>query len=190
MILLNISAFLTYIILTSITPGPSNILVMNEANKHGFWGSWKFNGGIFFGFAFLGILSAIFTVGLYHSHSICRTLLKIAGASYMTYLAFHVLISGKGEKENPSKSSFLEGFIVQTLNVKSILFFLTVLSTFIIPTHSSYSYIMLCPFFIAILLGWSALLIWAGFGVILKKLFTKYNNLFKFLIALLLLYFL
>lgn len=52
---MNIAAFLSYIIITSVTPGPSNLLMMNEARRYGFKGAWKFNSGILTGFALLGI---------------------------------------------------------------------------------------------------------------------------------------
>ena len=53
-------------IITSITPGPSNILMMNEAKRFSFLGSWKFMIGILAGFAVLGIMSGVFTTGLYN----------------------------------------------------------------------------------------------------------------------------
>ncbi len=61
---MSIIAFLSYVIMTSITPGPSNTLMMNEAQRFGFIGSWRFNTGILSGFAVLGILSGVFTIGL------------------------------------------------------------------------------------------------------------------------------
>ncbi|GHI00342.1 hypothetical protein AM1BK_38840 [Neobacillus kokaensis] len=36
---MSIVAFLSYVIIKSITPGPSNILMMNEARRFGFAGS-------------------------------------------------------------------------------------------------------------------------------------------------------
>ena len=63
---MSITAFLSYVIITSITPGPSNILMMKEAKRFGFFGSWRFMIGILTGFAVLGIMSGVFTTSLYH----------------------------------------------------------------------------------------------------------------------------
>lgn len=135
---MSLIAFLSYVIITSITPGPSNILMLNEARRFGFLGSWRFMIGILTGFAALGIISGVFTTGLYNLVPIIEPYFKIAGMIYLLYLAWRVGLS-KSSKENFSdvKSSFLSGFIFQLINVKSILFFLTVMSAFILPFNYS-----------------------------------------------------
>ena len=185
---MNIVAFLSYVIITSITPGPSNILMMNEGRRFGFLASWKFNSGILAGFAVLGILSGVFTTSLYNWIPLVEPYFKIAGATYLLYLAWKVgLHKSSGKDTSNVKSSFLSGFIFQLINVKSILFFLTVMSAFILPFYNSYksigSYLTL-----AIFLGWIALLLWSGFGSIFKKFFFKYDKSFRFIMSLLLIY--
>ncbi|AGE65681.1 lysine exporter protein [Bacillus subtilis XF-1] len=175
-------------ILTSITPGPSNILMMNEARQFGFIGSWRFNSGILAGFAVLGILSGVFTIGLYNWIPVAEPYFKIAGAVYLLYLAWQVGMSKKAKKDSEDvHSSFLSGFIFQIINVKSILFFLTLMSAFILPfQHSMTSVILYLT--LAIILGWLALLLWSGFGSVFKKLFDKYDKAFRTIMCLLLVY--
>ncbi|MCY8989762.1 LysE family translocator [Bacillus atrophaeus] len=185
---MSIIAFLSYVIMTSITPGPSNILMMNEAQSFGFIGSWRFNTGILSGFAVLGILSGVFTIGLYNWIPVVEPYFKIAGAVYLLYLAWQVGFPKSSKKDSTYKhSSFLSGFIFQILNIKSILFFLTVMSAFILPFHHSIKSIILY-LTLAIFLGWLALLLWSGFGSIFKKLFVKYDKAFRFIMYLLLIY--
>ena len=181
-------AFLSYVIITSITPGPSNILMMNEARKFGFVGSWRFNSGILIGFAVLGMISGIFTASLYNWIPVVKPYFKIAGAVYLLYLTYQVGFpksSGKDAKD--VKSSFLSGFIIQVINIKSILFFLTVMSAFILPFNHSMESIV---FYVAltIILGWLALLLWSGFGSILKNFLAKYDRLFRVIMCGLLIY--
>lgn len=122
-------AFLSYVIITSITPGPSNIILMNEARSFGFIGSWRFISGILAGFAVLGIMSGLFTTGLYNFIPIVEPYFKVAGVIYLLYLAWQVgLNKSSAESTNNMHSSFLSGFIFQIINVKSILFFLLVMS--------------------------------------------------------------
>lgn len=85
---MSIIAFLSYVIITSITPGPSNILMMNEARRFGFVGAWQFNTGILAGFAVLGMVSGIFTAGLYSWIPVVEPYFKLAGAAYLLYLAW------------------------------------------------------------------------------------------------------
>lgn len=185
---MNIAAFLSYVIITSVTPGPSNILMMNEGRKFGFIKSWKFNSGILAGFALLGLLSGVFTTSLYDSIPLVEPYFKAAGAAYLLYLAWRVgFRKGTGEDSSIERSSFLSGFIFQLINIKSILFFLTVMSIFILPYYTSYEAI---GFYLSlsILLGWTALLLWSGFGSMFKKFFSEYDKFFRVIMSLLLVY--
>ncbi|MEC5424715.1 LysE family transporter [Virgibacillus sp. C22-A2] len=185
---MSIVAFLSYVMVTSITPGPSNILMMNEARKYGFVGSWKFSSGILAGFAVLGTISGVATTGLYNWIPVVEPYFKIAGAVYLLYLAWQVGLP-KSSKDNFSdvKSSFLSGFIIQIINVKSILFLLTVMSAFILPFNNSIKSIVFY-LTLAIFLGWLALLLWSGFGSLFKKVFAKHDRAFRLIMCLLLIY--
>ncbi|WP_249596649.1 LysE family translocator [Peribacillus frigoritolerans] len=185
---MSIIAFLSYVMITSITPGPSNILLMNEARRFGFFGSWKFTGGILAGFAVLGIMSGVFTTSLYNWIPIVEPYFKIAGAAYLLYLAWQISMA-KGSKKDTRdvQSSFLSGFILQILNVKSILFYLTVLSAFILPFNESVKFVAIY-LALTILLGWMALLLWSGFGSLFKDFFAKYDKSFRLIMCLLLIY--
>lgn len=185
---LNIVAFLSYVIITSITPGPSNILMMNEARRFGFLGSWRFICGILAGFAALGIMSGVFTTSLYNWIPVLEPYFKIAGATYLIYLAWQISLSKGSKKDSRDiKSSCLSGFIFQIINVKSILFFLTLMSAFILPFNYSPKLIVMY-LVLAIFLGWLALILWAGFGSLFKNLFVKHDKSFRLIMCLLLIY--
>jgi cysteine/O-acetylserine efflux protein len=185
---MSIIAFFSYVIITSITPGPSNILMMNEARRYGFFGAWRFNSGILVGFAVLGIVSGIFTTSLYNWIPVVEPYLKIAGAAYLLYLAWQVSFSNGPKKDSSDvQSSFLSGFIFQIINVKSILFFLTVMSAFILPFNDSLTFVVIY-LALAIFLGWLALLLWSGFGSLFKKFFVKNDKAFRLIMCSLLIY--
>ncbi|MCM3674675.1 LysE family transporter [Peribacillus simplex] len=185
---MSIIAFLSYVMITSITPGPSNILLMNEARRFGFFGSWKFTSGILAGFAVLGIMSGVFTTSLYNWIPIVEPYFKIAGAAYLLYLAWQISIPKGSKKESRDvQSSFLSGFVLQIINVKSILFYLTVLSAFILPFNESLKFVAIY-LALTIFLGWMALLLWSGFGSLFKDFFAKHDKSFRLIMCLLLIY--
>ncbi|MGX8178403.1 LysE family transporter [Exiguobacterium artemiae] len=185
---MNVAAFLSYVIITSITPGPSNLLMMNEARHFGFVGAWKFNGGILTGFAFLGLLSAGFTAGLDQLLPMLEPYLQLAGVAYLLYLAWKIgFPKPTSGKTIDMQATFLSGFVFQMINVKSILFFLTVLSTFILP-HSGSAVQTMVYLGYTILLGWAALLLWSAFGSLFSRFFTRYDRLFRFTMSALLVY--
>ncbi|MDQ0861053.1 LysE family transporter [Bacillus sp. V2I10] len=185
---MNFTAFLSYVIITSFTPGPSNILVMNEARRFGFKGSIRFNSGIISGFIILGAVTSLMTTSLYKWVPMVEPYFKVVGASYLLYLAWKITFSKKNnDKDIYGKSSFFSGLFFQILNIKSILYFLTAASTFILPYVNSNISIL---FFVCltILIGCAALLLWAIFGSAFKKVFAKYDKIINLIMCLLLIY--
>ncbi|WP_245671361.1 hypothetical protein [Pseudobacillus wudalianchiensis] len=61
------------------------------------------------------------------------------------------------------------------------------MSAFILPFNHSLTSIVLY-LTVTILLGWTALLLWSGFGSIFKDFFSKYDKSFRLIMSLLLLY--
>ncbi|WP_369473776.1 LysE family translocator [Staphylococcus equorum] len=62
-----------------------------------------------------------------------ESFLKIFGFLYLIYLAYKTYTSTKRSVNNEAYSSFKSGFLFQILNMKSLLFFITLLGAFIIP---------------------------------------------------------
>ncbi|WP_019393611.1 LysE family transporter [Priestia filamentosa] len=189
---MNFTAFLSYIIITSITPGPSNLLMMNEARKFGFKRSLPFNIGILSGFIILGILTSLLTTSLYKWMykwmPMIEPYFKIVGAVYLLYLAWKIAFSKGGKDEGiNNQSSFFSGLFFQIFNIKSTLYFLTAMSTFVLPYNSSNITIL---FFMSltIVIGCVALLLWAVFGSAFKKIFSKHNKAINIVMCLLLIY--
>lgn len=55
-------AFLSYVMLTTFTPGPNNIMSMSTASKYGFRKSLRFTSGVFAGFClFMATVSFVAT---------------------------------------------------------------------------------------------------------------------------------
>ncbi|MCY8235192.1 LysE family transporter [Priestia endophytica] len=185
---MNFTAFLSYIIITSITPGPSNLLMMNEARKFGFKRSLPFNIGILSGFIVLGILTSLLTTSLYKWMPMIEPYFKVVGAVYLLYLAWKIAFSKGGKDEGiDNQSSFFSGLFFQILNVKSILYFLTAMSTFVLP-YSRSNITILFFMSLTIVIGCVALLLWAVFGSAFKKIFSKYNKTINIVMCLLLIY--
>ncbi|MGF9858023.1 LysE family transporter [Priestia endophytica] len=185
---MNFTAFLSYIIITSITPGPSNLLMMNEARRFGFKRSLPFNIGILSGFIILGIVTSLLTTSLYKWIPMIEPYFKVVGAVYLLYLAWKIAFSKGGKEEDiDNQSSFFSDLFFQILNVKSILYFLTALSTFVLPYSGSNItiFFFMC---LTIVIGCVALLLWAVFGSAFKKLFSKYNKTINIVMCLLLVY--
>ena len=95
-------SILVYTVIMTFTPGPNNIMSMNNAKRLGFKRGIKFNFGILIGSFFVMLLCLFFSSFLYNVIPKVQFPMKILGAAYMIYLIIKTIIpSQKGNvKEN------------------------------------------------------------------------------------------
>ncbi|RIP37015.1 LysE family translocator [Staphylococcus gallinarum] len=181
------AAFLIYVFVTSITPGPSNLYIFDSTKAFGIKGAQKFIEGILAGFLFLAILS-VGLLFLFEDIIVkIEVILKYLGFFYLIYLSYKTYQSSRKTITNHTYQSFKAGFLLQILNMKSLLFFTTLVGAFILPIANKgetvYLYMIM-----AVLIGWLCLLAWSLLGNFLQKYIEHYDRPFKILMSLLLLY--
>jgi len=116
--------------------------------------------------------------------------LTLSGVGYMLYLAFKILTSKEGDRDNEGEDKrnlFLVGILLQFVNPKGILFGITVVATYILPYYSS----SVSYFFFSLFLGIVGILStfsWALFGSAFQKILQQYRQPFNIVMALLLVY--
>jgi len=185
----NLSAFLIYVFVVTFTPGPNNIMSMVNGMRYRFRRILPFQAGLFAGFVIIMLVCGLLNVALAGLVPAAEIWLKIAGAIYMLYLAYHILRSGPVEEGEGEKATatFRFGFTMQFLNVKVILYGVTVYSSFITITYRDPLSIAL----FALLLAAIALVsttVWALGGNALRALVRKNYRIFNFVMAGLLVY--
>ena len=180
-------AFLTYIIIVAITPGPNNIMSMNNAIQKGFRKALPFNLGIFAGFIFVLILCTVFSSLLFTLIPRIQFPLKMLGASYMLYLAVKPFLPSKKRETKDVSGSFLIGAVLQLINPKLMIYGITAISSFILPWFTG---IPILAFFIFLLsfVGFACTICWSFFGSLLSKIFNKYGRVINIVMAVLLIY--
>jgi len=182
-------SFLVFVVITSFTPGPNNIMAMALANKHGLQKTTKFCLGVGLGFFVITLLCGFFNILLTKVMPFIELPLTLFGAGYMLYLAFKIL-TGKdhdGGNDERNKNLFFSGFLLQFVNPKGILFGITVVATFILPYYDSYSSYLLFSLFLG-MVGVMSTFSWALSGSIFQKLLSRYRKPFNVAMALLLVY--
>jgi cysteine/O-acetylserine efflux protein len=185
----NFTAFLSYILITSFTPGPNNIMSMTNASRYSFRKSFTFNIGIFFGFFIIIGLSSVFSITLISLIPSIKSAMTWIGAAYILWLAWKTYHS-KSEKDqlsNKNTNTFLSGLLLQFVNPKVILYSLTTVSTFIIPYYSSAPILAGFALLLA-LVGFASTCCWALFGSVFHACLAKHNKLANIIMAILLVY--
>lgn len=184
----NWTAFLTYIIVMSVTPGPNNILSMTHASRMGLKKSYPFNLGVFAGAFVVMLLCTFFSNLLYSYIPKVATIMLFIGASYMLYLAYKIFTSGKELK--PSRMTdarFSTAVLLQFINPKLYIYSITAMGSYILPYYEDGATL----FFFTILLtsvGFISTILWALFGSLFRKLFSEHGRLLNTIMALLLVY--
>jgi threonine/homoserine/homoserine lactone efflux protein len=177
-----------YVVMTTFTPGPNNLMAMSNGLHTGFQRTVKFLIGVFFGFIAVMSICAFANFAFMTFVPSLHSWLSLFGAAYMIYLAIHIMRSKPhAEHENLSLNTFNAGFTMQLINPKLILYGLTVISNFIIPIYRSIPILLIFVLFLAIV-GLIATSSWAYFGVVFRTFFAKYERIINLAMGLLLIY--
>ncbi|MCZ4370583.1 cysteine/O-acetylserine transporter [Vibrio diazotrophicus] len=180
-------AFFTYVIITSITPGPNNILALSVATQHGLQRSTKVISGMFCGYIVLMLLCGLFTYYMVSLLPVITPWLTWVGAAYIVWLAWGIATSDIHASEESECITALTGFGLQFVNVKIILYGVTSISTFVLPYTQNIYWILAT----SLLLAFIALvsnLAWAVAGKLLQSQFQKHGKTINMTLALTLLY--
>ncbi|MFT9267762.1 LysE family translocator [Oenococcus sp.] len=135
--------FFSYSIIMEITPGPNNLMALQESRQHGFRGSIPFLNGLFVSFFILDFLAFFFTDFLKSISATAVLLMKILGSLYLIHLILDLFRTksdthGK-QKIVSSNRQFWAGMLLNLTNVKVILYFLIGYISFFNPSVSEQS---------------------------------------------------
>ena len=186
----NLAPFLSYVFIATFTPGPNNIMSMTNASRDGFRKTLNFNLGVFAGFIVIMLGSSYFNMVLFNLIPKVKIFMSIVGAAYMVYLAYKIYTSKPVAEEESDKTrinSFRTAFILQFVNIKVILYGITVFSSFIIPSYSSPAILVLFSVLLAFT-GFVSTVCWSLFGALFQRFLSKYTKAVNTIMSLLLLY--
>lgn len=185
----NFTAFLSYVFMTTFTPGPNNIMSMSNASRYGLKKSILANVGVFFGFFIIISLCSIFSVTLYSLIPSIQPIMTYIGAAYILWLAWKTYkTTPHGDDKNETHTNtFLSGLLLQFVNPKVILYGITTVSTFIVPYYKSVFALASFSVFLAFI-GFIATCCWALFGSIFQRFLFKNDKIINVIMALLLVY--
>ncbi len=181
-------SFLTYAIITAITPGPNNIMSMSNASRLGFRKAFPFNFGVWAGFSFVMIVCTLLSNILSSLIPKIELPMLIIGAAYMLYLAYKTWKSSDKIEENYSKSGFISGLVLQFINPKIYIYCIVSMQAYILPFYSGEIISLLGFALLLAFIGFVCTILWSAFGSAFKLLFSKYAKATNTIMALLLVY--
>ncbi len=173
---LQVLPFITYVFTVTFTPGPNNISSAGFGMEQGYVKTLPYLLGIFCGFFLVMLGTAAASDALANVVPELLPVLKYTGAAYIAWLAWHfakkAFSSENFGRERGRKSAFVQGLILQVVNIKVLIYGLTVFTLFINPVYENIFILMLFSLFLA---GCSfvSISLWTAIGGSLNRFFSN-----------------
>lgn len=159
---------ISYILISSFTPGPSNISSASLAILYGYKNTLRYQAGLATGVFLLMFMSGLLSTTLTRNFPTIEPIMRYVGAMYIFYLAFGILKASYTFTETNSKPlGFLHGFTLQLLNPKLFVYAFTLFSAFLAAMTQNLSILFLVVTFLAAV-AFCAASTWALFGTAIK----------------------
>lgn len=162
-------ALLTYAFVTSITPGPNNLMLLASGVNFGFRRTIPHALGIGGGFLTLLLAVGLGLGAVLTAFPSLHLVLKVAGAAYLLYLAWRIAMSrsmGSGSDGKGRPMTFLEAAAFQWVNPKAWVMAVSAMVIYANPARPFLSVLVVSLAFAAVNLP--SVSTWAGFGTALR----------------------
>ena len=164
-------ALLAFIVPMCFTPGPNNVLCAAHGSLHGVRNTLPLIAGMAVGWSILGVGIAASIAFLEENEAVLQ-IMSYLGAVYIAYLGYRVATSSVIEGDEGGKEMLgpWTGFGLQIVNGKAWIHFLVMMTAFgtIFGTEFEGKILLVL---LNLSFGVMAVLSWATFGTLLRKLF-------------------
>ncbi|MDR0241427.1 MAG: LysE family translocator [Burkholderia sp.] len=166
-------AGMLFALVTSITPGPNNTMLLASGVNFGFRRTMPHLFGISIGVAIL-MLCVGFGLGeAFKRLPLLYTILEAASVAYLLYLAWRIGTSGdvKAHGAKPRPMTFVEAAAFQWVNPKAWMMVLTAATT--VRLSADYGMNAAWMSVVFILIGFPCICLWAAFGLGLRRFLSN-----------------
>ncbi|ESS41205.1 cysteine/O-acetylserine efflux protein [Burkholderia cenocepacia] len=166
-------AGMLFALVTSITPGPNNTMLLASGVNFGFRRTMPHLFGISIGVAIL-MLCVGFGLGeAFKRLPLLYTILEAASVAYLLYLAWRIGTSGevKAHGAKPRPMTFIEAAAFQWVNPKAWMMVLTAATT--IRLSADYGMNAAWMSVVFVLIGFPCICLWAAFGLGLRRFLSN-----------------
>lgn len=164
----NLFSLLSYVLITTFTPGPSNISSASIAALYGYKNTLNYQVGLAAGVFFMMLLSGWISSTLLSIFPALEPVLRYAGAGYILYLALGILkASYTFTDQNVKPLGFVHGLVLQVLNPKLIVYAFTLFSAFLTSITNNLALVVLAAILLAAT-SFGATSMWALFGTAIR----------------------
>ncbi len=123
-----------FALVTSMSPGPNNLVLLTLGVQYGFKKSLGFLFGVPFGFFTMMVVVYLGLGAVFVKSELIHLIFKIAGGLVVLYMALKMIKSGAINRDKSQKSAqlgFLNGLIFQWINPKAWIMVVSFISSYI-----------------------------------------------------------
>lgn len=171
-----LNSLAAYVLISSFTPGPGNIMSLNAITRHGWRKGKSTILGVCVGYFAVQAICVMFIYELSQYAAPIMEALKYIGAAYLIWLAVRIIRSKPDFSGGESAPTFLSGFLLQFVNVKIYFYGMTVLSGYIIPYYAKLGEMAAAQCIITGV-GCVASLVWGMFGLGIRNVYSGHYKL-------------
>jgi threonine/homoserine/homoserine lactone efflux protein len=164
-----LSALALFAFVSSVTPGPNNLMLLASGVNFGFRRTIPHALGVAVGFTLMVALVGLGLSGVFARWPLLLDVLKWAGAAYMVYLAVRIAGSGplKQGRTGRRPLTFLQAAAFQWVNPKAWIMAVTACATYTLPERYLFSVLIVAGVFGAVNLP--SVSSWVLFGSVLRQ---------------------
>jgi len=162
-------ALLAYAFVTSITPGPNNIMLLTSGVNFGFTRTIPHMLGIGIGFVVMLLAVGLGVGAVLTAFPALHTGLKISGGVYLLYLSWKIAMARSfknGDVSQAKPMTFIEAAAFQWVNPKAWVMAVTAMAVYSDPAAPLLSVALIAAIFG--LVNLPSVSTWAGFGMALR----------------------
>ncbi len=164
-----ILAFIGFAFVSSITPGPNNLMLMTSGVNFGLNRTWPHIIGINIGFPVMQLLVGLGFGEIFERYPAVYSAMKVVGVLYMLWLAWKVANSGpiaEGETGG-DPMGFWQAAAFQWVNPKAWVMVVSAIAAYTVPTNFVFSLVLTTVLYVIV--GMPCSILWAAFGAAMRK---------------------
>ncbi len=167
-----ITAFAGFCLVSSITPGPNNLMLMASGANFGFMKSIPHMLGIGIGFVLMVFLVGFGLAKIFDQYPIAHTILKVGSVAYLLYLAWKIANASPVDASDPTGSpmTFLQAAAFQWVNPKAWTMALTAVTVYA-PNTEIVTIVLISAVFGAVNLP--SISLWTTLGLQMARILTN-----------------
>jgi threonine/homoserine/homoserine lactone efflux protein len=126
-----LTALMTFAFVSSVTPGPNNLMLMASGANFGIWRTLPHFLGVVFGFVLMLILVGTGLVQVFTLYPVSYEILRWFSIAYLSYLAWKIATSSSASTQNRNKPlTSLQAALFQWVNPKAWAMALTAVTVY------------------------------------------------------------